>query len=730
MELARKIRYLNILVVFMLLLQLAVYPASALGDVKKATITVEQATQIVKDSFSIPEKYTQLSTGYNEYNNRGSYSLNWNATDAPGGSFHAEVDATTGDILSINQWEGPRTSGFKLPALSALEAEKIATGLVSKLAGKHQAEMQLVKDEQQVSISNYMGPFTYNFRWVRVVSGIQFPENGVNVGISGDGQVSNYNYNWTNDLVFPEASKVITPEKANQVFIDTPMLELQYFLPPVMNPQMPEPQRVLLVYQLTNKYPGGAIDALTGKPVTFDPKVGMYKSMSAVSSVSFATSAAATSPVIDATGQDTSDKKGQISQDEAAAVVKKMVKIPKGLVLRNSSLSQDWQNSNEQVWNLDYSSNSYGMGDQGYLNARVNAKTGELVGFNMSNAIKSNDTGKHLTRDGAQKLAEDFLKSAQPEKFKLVKDESGTSYGGNMPDNIESFNYVRLVNGIPVSRNGMNVTVDTVGKQVINYDLSWTNIEFPSPSDVLPVNQATERFLKERPLVLNYSLIVQQNSLQGGIPEVRLVYQPTMNNGMYMPSLLDAITGDPVDWNGKSQSQWIKAHHYTDIQGNFAEKEIGIMGLTGAFGEYKETFRPNEKITTNSLLRAMVVAEGNNRDRVLSDEDVFKIAKERGWLHDDLKLGPEMSRVDLAKIMIRLIDMEPSAQVKGIYVVPFTDAQTIEADSLGYVALTWGLGILKIEGNAVRLNQTVTRAEAAYALVHAYALKPQNSYMK
>ena len=726
MELVRKIRYLNILVVFMLLLQLAVYPASALGDVKKATITVEQATQIVKDSFSIPEKYTQLSTGYNEYNNRGSYSLNWNATDAPGGSFHAEVDATTGDILSINQWEGPRTSGFKLPALSALEAEKIATGLVSKLAGKHQAEMQLVKDEQQVSISNYMGPFTYNFRWVRVVGGIQFPENGVNVGISGDGQVSNYNYNWTNDLVFPEASKVITPEKANQVFIDTPMLELQYFLPPVMNPQMPEPQRVLLVYQLTNKYPGGAIDALTGKPVTFDPKVGMYKSMSAVSSVSFATSAAATSPVIDATGQDTSDKKGQISQDEAAAVVKKMVKIPKGLVLRNSSLSQDWQNSNEQVWNLDYSSNSYGMGDQGYLNARVNAKTGELVGFNMSNAIKSNDTGKHLTRDGAQKLAEDFLKSAQPEKFKLVKDESGTSYGGNMPDNIQSFNYVRLVNGIPVSRNGMNVTVDTVGKQVINYDLSWTNAEFPSPSEVLPMNQATERFLKERPLVLNYSLLLQQNGKQ----EVHLVYQPNINSMMYTPGIIDAKTGNFMDWYGKLQSEWSMPHTYTDIQGNYAEKEIGIMGLTGAFGEYGETFRPNEKITVGSLLRAMLTAEGTNRDRVLSDEDVLKIAKERTWIHDDLKLESELSKVDLSKIMIRLISMEPSAQVKDIYVVPFTDANTIQPDALGYIALTWGLGILKIEGNAVQLDQSVTRAEAAYALVHAYALQPLTPNLK
>ncbi|HWQ40630.1 MAG TPA: YcdB/YcdC domain-containing protein [Desulfosporosinus sp.] len=727
MELVRKMRHLNILVVFMLLLQLAVYPANALGDVKKATITVEQAEQIVKDSFSIPEKYTQMSTGYNEYNNRSSYSLNWNAVEAPGGSFNAEVDATTGDILNVNQWEQPRALAFKLPVLSALEAEKIATGLVSKLASKHQAEMQLVKDEQQVSILNYMGPFTYNFHWVRVVGGIQFPENGVNVSISGDGQVRNYNYNWTNDLVFPEASNAITPEKAKQVFTDTPILELQYFLPQMMDPQMPQPQRVLLVYQLANKYPGGAIDALTGNPVTIDPpQVGIHKSMNVVSSISVATSVEATSSVIKATDQGTSDSKEQISQADAAAVVKKMVKIPSGLVLRNFSLSQDWQNPNEKVWNLDYNSEPYNSGEQGFLNARVNAKTGELVGFNMSKAVKSTNKANHLTRDGARKLAEEFLERVQPEKFKLVKDESGIADGGNTPDNTQFFNYVRVVNGIPVARNGMNITVDTVGKQVISYDLTWNNVEFPSPSDVLPMSEATEQFLKERPLALNYSLIFPQNGKQ----EVRLVYQPDTNSRMYTPGMIDAKTGNFMDWYGKSQSEWSMPHTYTDIQGNYAEKEIGIMGLTGAFGEYGETFRPDEKITAGSLLRAMLTAEGMNRDRVLSDEDVLKIAKDRTWIHDDLELGSELNREDLSKIMIRLISMEPSAQVKGIYVVPFTDANTIPADSLGYIALSWGLGILRIEGNAVQPKQSVTRAEAAYALVHAYALQPLNANVK
>jgi len=738
--LLRKIRHLNFFVVLLLLLQLAVSPADVLGSdlsnstlkptSSKPTITVEQAVQTVKNNFTIPEKYVQLSTGYNDYNNRATYSLNWNAVDQPGGSFNAEVDAVTGDIVNINQWEGPFKPAFKLPVLSEGEAEKIATDLISKLASKHQSEMQLVKDEQQVFVLNNAQPVTYNFRWIRIVNGIQFPGNGVNVSVSGDdGKIRGYNYNWTPDLVFPESANIISPEKARQVFTDTPMIELQYFLPQIMNPQSTEPQRVLLVYQLANQYNGGAVDALTGKPVTIDPQMGTYRSMSVASGISVGTSttpAVATSPVTKSTDQATSDKDQQISQEKAADVVKKMIEVPSDLTLRNSSLNKDWQNPSEQVWNLDWYSESSNMGENHYLNARVNAKTGDFIGFNMNGGISSGDKPNALSRDGAQKLAEDFLKRVQPERFKLVKMGTDNLYGGKMPGNVQTFNYTRLANGLPVSRNGMNITVDTVAKQVISYSLEWSGVEFPSPSDVLPLNQATERFLKARPLALNYSLIYQQNEKQ----EIRLVYQPKTDYNMYIPAMLDAKTGDPVDWYGKSQAEWSLPHTYTDIQGNYAEKEISVMGQTGAFGEYGDTFRPDEKITVGSLLRAMITAEGNNRDRVLTDDDVLKIAKERSWVKEDLKLESELSREDLSKMMIRLISMEPSAQVKGIYVVPFTDVSTIQPDSLGYIALAWGLGILKVDGDTLQPKQSVTRAEAAYALVHAYAVeRPLNPYM-
>lgn len=737
----RKIKCLNILIVIMIFIQTAFFPANTLGNqtpnpadnpsAVKPTITVEQAVQKVKDNFTVPENYAQLSTGYNDYNNRATYSLNWNAVDQQSGSFHAEVDAATGDILNISQWEGPLKQAFSLPVLSAGEAEKIATDLISKAAGKHQAEMQLVKDEQQLFALNNSQSFMFNFRWNRVVNGIPFPGDGVNVSVSGeDGQILNYNYNWTQDLVFPEAANIISPEKARQVFTEAPMIQLQYYLPPVLNPQNSEPQRVLLVYQVNNEYNGGAIDALNGKPVTIVPQAGLDRPMNAVSSVSAGIATRAALPVSIsrqtlAVSDDSGDKQ-LLSRDEAVNAVKKAIEISGDVVLRNSSLNPDWQNPGEQVWDLYWDTDSATMGgQQRSLNARVNARTGDVVNFSISDFTNPDDKSGPLDRAGAQKLAEGFLKRVQPERFGLVKMDSKPLYEGKTSANIQMFNYVRVANGLPVSNNGMNIVVDTVAKRITNYDLRWSNVEFPSPSGVIPLDQATERFLKERPLTLNYFLNLQQNGQQ----EVRLVYQPNTDCNMSLPAMLEAKTGDPMDWYGKSQSQWTKPHTFTDIQGDFAEKEIGIMGLTGAFGEYGETFHPNEKITAGSLLRAMIMADGNNRDRVLTDDDVLKIAKERGWLKEDLKLESELRPDDLSKIMIRLINMEPSARVKGIYAVPFKDADTIDPDSLGYIALAWGLNILKVENNTLQLKQTVSRAEAAYALVHAYAVEhPQNRY--
>lgn len=717
-------RYFNLVMSCLLLVQFTLFPGFAFASDPsmstsaalpgKTNISADQAVQIAKSSFTIPEKYTQLNTNFNDYNNRPVYSLNWNSPEPPGGSFHVEVDANSGEIVSMGNWDQLSKPSFKIPKITAAEAEKEALNLVAKLAGKYMPELTLVKDAGQVITINNYQPFMYNFHWIRTVNGVPFPENGINISVSGDkGQVTNYTFNWTKDLVFPDSANVISQETAEKTFTNTPMLELQYYLTPVAKPNDPNPQRVLPVYNLSNQYLGGSIDAVSGKPISPDSSAGIYKGMDYTSG----SAKNIAQPNLSAPAAEAKSDTPQISRDQAAEIVKKFVDIPKDLTLLNSSLNPDWQNPNTQVWQLDWRVQSFAPGENRYVNARVNASTGDLIGLSAP-SISAQNPSEPISREEAQKIAEEFLNRVQAQHFKETKLQPALPYNVKMPGNLQSFNYVRQVNGIPVFNNAMHIMIDTVGKSVIQYDMNWSNLEFPSLDNLITPSKATELYLKERPLTLGYTLLYRQTEKQ----EVRLAYQPQT---IYAPStaqMIDAKTGEALDWLGKPKSQWVKAHYFNDIQGNFAEKEISLMGMTGAFGEYGDKFNPDERVTVLEFLRAMAMAEGNGRDRVLSDDEVLKLAKERGWTKDDTYIPRELNREYLSKIVVRLMGMEPATHAKGIFAVPFADANQISADALGYVALTWGLGILKTDGSVFIPQKAVTRAEAAYALVHAYGI--------
>lgn len=687
-----------------------------------AAITLEQAVQIVKDNFTIPAECTNFSSGYNEFNSRRSYSLNWYNPSGPGSSFNASVDASTGVIIGMNIWQNPNNQQqmFKLPTISMEAAQKTATDLVARLAKSHLADLQLQTDSGQ-GLSPISDPLIYNFRWIRLVNGIPFPSNSVNVGVRADtGEVMSYYANWTNAGSFPDAKPVITPQKAREVFENKQMLELQYYLPPVQKPgAITEKPQALLVYRLADGYYGGAVDALSGEPIQLNPtqpvmknySIGTGKASAVISGQPIGPMPPEPAPPI---------KTPKISKDEAVAAVQKWVQIPDGLVLQNASLSSDWQYSESQVWNLNWNTNKPMMGVQPlFMYARVNADTGELLSFNLSRQINGSEQPSSLTPEQAQKIAEDFLQKIQPDRWQEVKANNSMFALKQMPGTY-NFNYQRVVNGITVPFNGMNVAVDAVSKSVTNYNLNWAaNAVFPEPGNAIDSKKAVAAFLQERPLTLSYLQLF--NPDQQANPEIRLAYIPMANLNQEMIQMLDAQTGEPLDWNGQPRSHWLRSYQFNDITGNFAEKEISVLGSTGIFGEYGDSFHPDENITVISLLRAMSLIKNGYGNRLLpTDDDVLTQAKKNGLLKEDLQPGETVSRENLAKFIVRLLNMEQAAQVKGIYQTPFKDLTSQPPASIGYIALAWGLGTFKIDSDNFKPNQTVTRADAAYALVKAF----------
>lgn len=717
------------------LLLVSFFPAIAVARDTPA-VSLEEAIRTVKDNFNIPKEYNIFTSSYNSYDNRQTWSLHWNAPGEPGGSFNADVDARTGEILNMNTWKPEKRSepGLRLPAISAAEARQVAVELLNRLAARHIQELQPLPDENSpLSLTGY-GPVTYTFRWQRVVNGIPFPANGVTITVRGDnGQVTNYNLSWTK-ADFPAATKAISPERARQVFASTGMLELQYYLQPPVRPLAAGEKRpVLLVYRLSHPS-RGLIDALSGKPLDLG-NGGWFDKGGAGgmgdASLEMARKAAALQDGIQSKPLSPEEMKEiektakLISQEEAIAAVKKWVDIPAGLTLRSANLYADWQDPEIRSWNLSWSSDKPEPGKPGYMSARVNASNGELLGFDLPSAPSGNDRDGKLDRKAAQRLVEDFLQKVQPQRFKEVQlDYSSRPVwepvimeDGKNPA-VQYFYYRRLVNGIPFPGNGINVTVDAVAGRITNYNLNWGNFDFPAAAKIIDRQQAVETFLKNRPLTLSYTRIYSPGGPSQG--EIRLVYQPLGDSSSAASDMMDARTGQFLDWEGKPIAQQPRPYRFNDIAGNFAEKEINLLGQAGLFGEYGDAFRPDENITVVSMLRAMFMARnGVWGYKDMKDEEILKRARDEKWLQEDLQAGATVSRELLAKFLIRFLNLERAARVEGIYKVPYSDAASLRPGSLGYVALAWGLGILKANGSTFEPEHTVTRAEAAAALVRS-----------
>lgn len=213
--------------------------------------------------------------------------------------------------------------------------------------------------------------------------------------------------------------------------------------------------------------------------------------------------------------------------------------------------------------------------------------------------------------------------------------------------------------------NGINITVDTVSKKIISYNFNWANLDFPAVSGILDSKQASTAFLKARPLKLIYTQIF--NPGQPDNPgEIRLVYQPMPVSGTRTPvsNILDAQTGEFLDWQGQPASQMPRAYRFTDIGNSFAQKEITLLGQAGIFGEYQDLFHPDEQITVGSLLKAMLaLTNGYGMPSPQNDQDIIKTAEQQGWLTEDVQPSATISRENFTKLMIRYLKLEPVAKL-------------------------------------------------------------------
>jgi len=703
---------------------------------QEPAVSLEKAVQTAKTAFDIPKGFSEFSSEYGQYDQHQAWQLRWASSKEPRGNMYMQVDSQTAEILQMSFWQASKEPAAKgiLPVIPKEEAVEIATELVKSLQPQRISELKLEETGEEILPLTLWAPSTYRIKWTRQVQGVVFPQDGVTVNVDNQtGRITGYNFNWIAGD-FPDAAQAIDLIEAREAWDKADMLQLQYFYPNMRGTEESDKERkVMLVYRLVHPSQG-ILDALTGKPLEFNQGVGLEESASG----SLNKQAMDKGEEIILTPEEIKEIEAAgrvISQKEAETVVEQWVLIPEYLTLQSVRLSKDEQRAAEgRTWYLGWRNQSKESndGDVSWVEASVDAISGELLGFSWDKqAIKEGDQQvKRLNRQEAQEKAEAFLREIQPELFKQVRlnelqvAEPPRPLAAEKLPLKQHFSYERVVNNVIFPTNGLSVSVDTTTGVINSYSLSWQQLQFPAPEGILQAVQINEQYLSRQPLTLQYmerEVSPQARIIEiprGNNKEISLVYRPVLIPGQRNEAMCDAKTGTALDWQGKPLAKRPIPYSFTDISGHWAEKEIALLGQAGILGDYGNTFNPERPITAVQFLRALLMLErGVEQVQSLNDQEVIEDVIAQGWVKEKLQAGDSINRMFLARWGIRFLDLEQVCKIEGIYTAPYQDFASISASDQGYVALTWGLGILKGEQGSFLAEHTVTRAQAAVTLV-------------
>lgn len=701
-------------------------PGAASASTQPA-IPLEKAIQIVRQNFDIPAAFTNFSSSFSQSTGIQAWYLVWSDPAQKDGNFSAQVDATTGEVISMNLWQPEAPPQSRIPGISWTEAQHTAAELLQRLIPARLPSLVLIEDLEPIPLTATDTP-AYTINWRRVSNGIPVEGIGAWVVVSAaDGHVQAYSLNWS-PLPLPDPTGIISPAAAGTSFNQHGLIQLQYREPIQFFPMSTAtpPSSPLLVYRLDHPS-NGMIDAFTGQPLI--PEAGLWITGGGADGKGGAegSPSEAVKPLTPEEQAEIIKLAGLIPSEQAAATIIKWANPGDNLVLRTASLEQDWRDPDLRIWSLTWSSGpGKDTAPTTYLYGRVNARSGELLSFSLGLPADTGG-GNPLSRSSARNLADDFLRRLQGDRFsQFVLDPNSLDNldQGKVPTVMEapywSFRFIRNVEGINFPDNGADITIDRAHRQITSYNLTWNYADLPKAEGLIGLDRANQIYLQAAPLTLQYSPLY---SAAKGDVEMRLVYQPLVPAAQPDFRMIEAHSGMLVDEEGKPVMPKTQARLFQDITGNFAEKEIALLGKAGLMTEYGDQFHPDEEVSLASLLRAMQgAADGLDSIREITDEQVVQKALEKGWLKEQSPPEAKVSRGQLSQLMVRFLTLDYLAKLQDIYVLPYLDSSAIDADLRGYVALCWGLKIIRADGITFQSRHQVSRAEAAAALVRALGI--------
>ncbi|MEK4520691.1 YcdB/YcdC domain-containing protein [Psychrobacillus sp. FSL W7-1457] len=671
----------------------------------------------------------QMSSGnyYTPEDETSRYSLSFTQT-IEGKRVYGSV-GFVGDNLDIEHfsYSPPIGSDALFPAkVSKDEARKLAVDFVKSL---------LKEDSYQLESDNHYyyptriltEPINYSFSFTKTKNDISISDNRVDINVLGNGQITSfYKYPSTQEKnTFDEVKNIKSEKDILNKLKENLGVELQY----QVNIDYQSGERtVKLVYQPTGNFLG--LSAATGKWLTPNGYTDQFPSKAKLKKI---------------VEKPLPAKQKGITMEQAKKAAEKLLENKSDKLKLSIQSIDEIENYNGQtVYSIQYMYNHRNGGSGASI--EINKATGEVIqyhnmlGYLMNELGEKQEVAKPISQKDALAKATSYIKEWIPSylhNFSMPVDEP--YYEENM--GAYNFSFPRVVNGIIVSGDSINVGVSADGSLSSLYVNEQKVEEWPSLKEVISAKEAKTLLNNSLKVKLNYSKQMQKKDNK----HYDLLYVPVYNDSSY--STLDATTGKWSSLFGGEQSSVVVSHPTAQEELNYliSTKILDVKDAKAFNGDAAITKGEALKILMNSLTYFYEgrYYYGNETveqtfDNIDPKHPLFQLV-ERAVSAEIIKAGDKkfdvdspVTREELSTWYIRVLGLEHAAKHYDIYKVNFEDTNKIKSDYLGYVALANKYGLFATEKNQFNPQQEVTYAEMSVStirLAHEIAKKGRyNNY--
>ncbi len=643
---------------------------------------VKKALAVVKQRIEIPEEYTEFTYSVSNQNLSDSYSFYWTVPDDVKEYKAIEVGIKGGVITDYSEYNNGTyaTTPDHFAKLSESELYKKAKAAVKKLNPTVADSIEIDRDSLKINVDSSSASFSL----VRVRNGIPVTSNSGSIYINKDtGELKSFRITWHEKASFKSADNIIDEDAAKKAYIDMigiePVYEKDYST---------ENNEMRLVYR-QSEY--GEINAYTGKKSDFSED-GYYMTTEEASAADVAMGNPATGGGGDSGISFTEQELTELEKSLPYGNKDKVIEVlkSKDYFSFSDNMELTWSNlyketddgQDEYFFSVRFESNWDGsekeenpMSDSEPLvnekiNLTINAENGEIIRYRYSSDadIRSKDYDVKKADELAKKIAEELSGKKFGEYGNYESTAHGYVNGKYVYDSmaydsdIEEYTgsthrWQRLVNDIKVSSNTLNVQLNADMK-LENYVISYSDVEFPSPKDMLSKDKAVEIFWKNNDITLQYLARLDQYKTK-----TVLVY--AVDNSFNM----NAITGESL---------------YGVIRGNndlSGIKDKDILAKAEKLNDHRITLAWN-KFSEDDIVtgKEISVAFDNLNRGNFVPSSISEL--------DDEK---QITKGEAIKLFVERICGSEIPTLKGIYKSPYSNIKDNDPDA-GYYAIAYALG--------------------------------------